>query len=234
MFGVLLIIFFIVSIPIMILMASTTNTKPSDDDVLDEILQEIDDEYIDDEDFDKEELEELIDEYDLDIDIEDLLVDEGLDEYERAGILTGQYCYIDCNESCIENRSGYERYPIKGLQFRRIKLTDIGCFEGYAKAEKDNKYDDYAIALYREDNKHIGYLPASNRQLHQYILENGGCVHCVGCIMAKHTKRNRFYGEVIVECDKTQVEVRNKSGEVDKYYIREENWLKEFLDKTQI
>lgn len=226
MFSTLLIFLVVFLLLTPFMSSASTNKKSYEEDSLD-------DEDFDAGDIDDGELEELLQEYGLEEEIEEALSDGDSNEYEKAGLLTGQYLYIECPESYVKSRSGYCQYPIRGMQFRALQLSDIGCFEGYAKAEKDNKYDEYAIAIFREDNKHIGYLPAANEQLHNYIMNNGGYVHCEGCIMAKHTKRNRFYGEVIVECDKTHVDERNKSDNVDKYYSYNRNWLKDFLDKAQ-
>ena len=202
---------------------NTTNHKSSEEDVLDDIMQDIDKEDIEV----LEDIDEILEVYD-DVDrIDD--VDEDLDEYEKLGIQAGQDFFISRNRIEVASRDGYERYEIKGMRFCSLQIYDIGFFEGYAKAESDNKYDEYAISIYREDYKRIGYLPAANSILHQYIVENGGCVHCIGVVQARHN-RGGFFGEVIVECDKTKVKERNKYTDVYKYYVYNENALKNLFN----
>ena len=235
MFWVSLIIFIIISFPIMLLMVSTTNSKPSEDDALEDILQELDDEGSDLEDI--EDLEDLEDCEEKD-EIQEVLYDDLDDEINlyicnRLGIQVGQDFFISRDGVDIAERDGYERYEIKGMRFCSLQLRDIGYFEGYAKAETDNKYDEFAISVYREDCKHIGYLPASNSVLHQYIVENGGYVHCVGVVQAR-SNRGGYFGKVIVERDKAKVKERNKPFDAYKYYVYNENELNELFKRLQM
>lgn len=131
----------------------------------------------------------------------------------------------------VSPRKGYSCFPIKGMKYRLLDIYDVGRFEGMAELEEDNEKDPYAIAIYREDHTHLGYLPARNRTLYKYIKSCGGYVHCIGYVAT--TQSGIFYGEVAVETDHTLVRHRNKEYATDKYYDYEEGDLKNFLDCMQ-
>lgn len=73
----------------------------------------------------------------------------------------------------------YEWYKLTGMQFRGLNKNDYGIFEGKAIAETNNQYDRYAVGIHRADNgKLIGYIrKEENKELHKYIMKNGGSVH---------------------------------------------------------
>lgn len=97
--------------------------------------------------------------------------------------------------------NGYIKVRIKGTSFRNLKFSDIGVFKGKAIAEKNNRYDDYAIAIYNSNNKHIGYAPANNVFLHEYITMKGGCVDAYGYI---NGDGEEFWGDVYIEFDEVE------------------------------
>ena len=101
-------------------------------------------------------------------------------------------------ESYLQDISshGYKRVRIKGTSFKNLKLSDIGTFEGVAVAEYNNEYDDYAIAIYDNKNKHIGYAPANNVLLHDYITRKGGRVPLYGYI---NGNGEYYWGEACIE-----------------------------------
>lgn len=57
-------------------------------------------------------------------------------------------------------KSGEPSYHTKiaGAHFR-CSPQDVGGFLGYIKHEPTNKHDPNAIAIYRNDGKHLGYIP---------------------------------------------------------------------------
>lgn len=59
--------------------------------------------------------------------------------------------------------------PIKGINFRDIKDSDIGYHEGYLEPESHNVYDEWAIAIYGDDRKLYGYIPKGQRYLNFLI-----------------------------------------------------------------
>lgn len=77
-----------------------------------------------------------------------------------------EYCFGTKTIS-VSRRNGYTEYPIAGIRFRGLSLTDIGRFEGYARAETDNEYDDYAVSVFREDYTRLGYIPL---EIFSYIV----------------------------------------------------------------
>lgn len=188
-----------------------------------------------------EELQELLDLVDDEYDYYDY-DEEDDDPIDVAAVVAtpmmsgellqkGQECYVGRQSVRLVDRQGYYSLRIMGLQHYYARISQIGRFEGYAKAEINNKHDAYAIAIYREDNLQMGHLPAGNSLLHGYILQQGGCVHCEGYIATYKT--GRLFGEVAVESNKELVEERNQSSVNDKYYNYEDGWLKSFLDGCQ-
>lgn len=177
-----------------------------------------DDDYYDDDDFDDD------DSYDSgDLNRADMT--------DKPLLQDGQEYF--CGIKCIgcSKRKGYTTREIKGMGYRDLSLHDIGRFEGYAEAEVGNKYDPYAIAIYREDYTHVGYLPAGDFELHDYITDQGGYVHCIGYIACYNN--GVFYGEVSVESDKDLVRVRNKLYDTEKFYVYSEGELLRFLEEQQ-
>ena len=93
--------------------------------------------------------------------------------------------------------NGYICYKIKGTSFRGLRKQDIGTFDGEAIAELNNIYDDHAVAIYGNQGKMLGYIPAGQKDLHQYISKRGR-VRAVGYI---NGNRKCFWGEVYVKFD---------------------------------
>lgn len=191
-----------------------------------------------------EDLEALLSDEDSEIENEDLDLDSDWEEDEDflaasnsrtesdlSCLKSGQEYYFGTKTISVSQRNGYTEYPIVGIRFRGLSLTDIGRFEGYARAEADNKYDDYAISVFREDHTNLGYIPAGNIQLHSYILNNGGYVHCLGYIATRN--RKSFYGGVAIESNKHLVSIRNKVYDTVKYYDFKAGELKAFLAEKQ-
>ena len=71
----------------------------------------------------------------------------------------------------------------------------MGKFEGYAKAEMNNIHDRYAVAIYTNSGKHVGYLSKGNKSIHNLIIENGGSLSAYGYISCD-VYGNNFTGEV--------------------------------------
>lgn len=53
------------------------------------------------------------------------------------------------------------KHSIAGINKRRGIKPYLGKFCGYIKPEPSNKFDPNAIAVYHEDGKHLGYIPAT-------------------------------------------------------------------------
>ena len=150
----------------------------------------------------------------------------------------GQEYYVGLKTIGLTARAGYEKMDMVGMQYRAIDENDLGKFEGYAEAEENNPDDPYAIAIYREDHTHVGFLKRDNYSLYNYIEDQGGMVHCYGYIACYGLDENgtptKYYAEVCVETDVDEVKKRNKPYNTDdKFYDYEEGELKDLLDESQ-
>ena len=53
-------------------------------------------------------------------------------------------------------------YSIAGINYRKGIATYLGRSTGYIKPEPTNRHDPNAIAVYADDNHHLGYIPATD------------------------------------------------------------------------
>ena len=68
---------------------------------------------------------------------------------------------------------GYCYYELGGMRYQALTGFDIGVHEGYAKAELNNRYDKYAVGVYREgDHKLMGYVANSMQKNDLLFLYN--------------------------------------------------------------
>ena len=89
-------------------------------------------------------------------------------------------------------------YSIAGINKRRGIKPYIGKFCGYIKPEPSNKFDPNAIAVYHEDGKHLGYIPAAEtdgvRRLGQDFP-----MFCWGEIIQVWGDHKFFVGDLYIE-----------------------------------
>ena len=91
-----------------------------------------------------------------------------------------------------DNSEDYSTY-IAGINYR-CDAGDIGGFIGTVKPDLGNKYDKNALAVYRGDGKHLGYIPKGETR---HIRKWGdGVVICVGYV--KEGDDAPLYGRVKV------------------------------------
>lgn len=100
----------------------------------------------------------------------------------RSDTPSSQYALYsgECIHAFGKNRTvASPRTWILLLRIRRNEIQaltgfDIGVHEGYAKAELNNRYDKYAVGVYREgDHKLMGYVRREqNRELYEFMLNN--------------------------------------------------------------
>lgn len=89
-----------------------------------------------------------------------------------------------------DNSEEYSTY-IAGINYR-CDSGDIGGFIGTVKPDRANKYDKNALAIYRGDGKHLGYIPKNEtRHIRKW---GGGAVICVGYV--KEGDDAPLYGRV--------------------------------------
>lgn len=89
-----------------------------------------------------------------------------------------------------DNSEDYSTY-IAGINYR-CDSGDIGGFIGTVKPDRANKYDKNALAIYRGDGKHLGFIPKNETR---HIRRWGdGAVICVGYV--KEGDDAPLYGRV--------------------------------------
>jgi len=91
-----------------------------------------------------------------------------------------------------------DEYSIKGINLSGIDDRYLGDFEGAAVAQRNNRHDPYAVAIYIND-KRIGWLPAGSVGAHVAIIAAGGTVKVHGYIDKaedEDTGREFYYGKV--------------------------------------
>lgn len=95
---------------------------------------------------------------------------------------------------------------IAGVQYRN-DVQDIGGFLGYVCSEPTNPHDKNAIAIYRNDGKHVGYIPKDEtKDFREWSAKEN--LPCVGFI--KDGDEVALYGKVKVidtDADETELEV---------------------------
>lgn len=95
---------------------------------------------------------------------------------------------------------------IAGVQYRN-NAQDIGGFLGYVCFEPTNPYDKNAVAIYRNDGKHVGYIPKDEtKDFREWSGKDN--LPCVGYIKAGDEVA--LYGKVKVidtDADETELEV---------------------------
>lgn len=99
------------------------------------------------------------------------------------------------NNIWLEKRKGYNKFTMVGMYYRNLKFSDMGKFEGYAIAERNNMYDTYAVAIYTNSGKHLGYLPSGNKTIHQLIIDSGKPLPAYGYVSCNSYGSN-FTAEV--------------------------------------
>ena len=88
-------------------------------------------------------------------------------------------------------------FSISGINFRGLTEDDLGDFDGTIRCEYDNERDPYALAVYTDQGKHVGYIPGGNKDLFRRIDARGGRALCEGWIeQGEEDNRTFFYGRV--------------------------------------
>lgn len=95
---------------------------------------------------------------------------------------------------------------IAGVQYRN-GIQDVGGFLGYVCSEPTDPHDKNAIAIYRNDGKHIGYIPKDEiKDFREWSAKEN--LPCVGFI--KDGDEVALYGKVKIidtDTDETELEV---------------------------
>lgn len=93
---------------------------------------------------------------------------------------------------------------IAGVEYRN-DAQDIGGFLGYVCFEPTNPYDKNAVAIYRNDGKHVGYIPKDEtKDFREWSGKDN--LPCVGFI--KDGDEVELYGKAkIIDTDKDEMEL---------------------------
>lgn len=93
---------------------------------------------------------------------------------------------------------------IAGVQYRN-DAQDIGGFLGYVRSEPTNPHDKNAIAIYRNDGKHVGYIPKDEtKDFREWSAKEN--LPCVGFI--KDGDEMALYGKVkVIDTDADEIEL---------------------------
>lgn len=90
-------------------------------------------------------------------------------------------------------------FSIAGINKRGLTDDDLGDYEGEVRCDYDNEYDDYALAVYTDEGKHVGFIPRGNVSLFERIDRAGGSVPCELWIeQGEEDDRTFYYGRVII------------------------------------
>lgn len=78
---------------------------------------------------------------------------------------------IETEENLLYKKKGIKAFDIKGMFYQKLNPeTDNGEFIGFAKCE-NNSHDMYAVGIYNEDGKLLGYTPKGNKRLNLSLKE---------------------------------------------------------------
>ncbi|OAV75077.1 hypothetical protein Barb7_01356 [Bacteroidales bacterium Barb7] len=111
----------------------------------------------------------------------------------------------------LPEKEGYEFFFIVGVKQRKLGSDRLGEFDGYAKAEPNNKHDSSAVAIYSYDDTLLGYVQSTGYGgeeysvhsklvgLSGYLQSHGGESPCYGSIydltMSKGGKAMIYYNQ---------------------------------------
>ena len=62
------------------------------------------------------------------------------------------------------------KYEMMGIYYRNLPISEAGQFNGYVMTE-DNPHDKYAVAVYKDNHLHIGYVPRGYKRLSDSLNE---------------------------------------------------------------
>ncbi|MDR2919722.1 MAG: HIRAN domain-containing protein [Tannerella sp.] len=95
-------------------------------------------------------------------------------------------------------KEGCKTFRIEGLAYSKIQQHELGRFKGCVVAEDDNPHDIYAISVRKNGGRHIGYIPAGNETLYEYIDKEGGVIPAWGAVVRG---KSGLKGVVYVKCN---------------------------------
>jgi hypothetical protein len=100
---------------------------------------------------------------------------------------------------------------INGLEYRELTDKDLGKFYGYVKTEPNNEFDKYAVAIFNDKDKHIGYVPRGDEYLFNTLELIDGRQQAWGYIYKElhiYSGKERLQGRIYIpiKCSKAKIE----------------------------
>lgn len=99
-----------------------------------------------------------------------------------------------------------KNYSINGISYRKLNPNESGAFVGYVKCER-NTHDKYAVAVYNNKNKQLGYTPKEHIKLSESIYAwHAGQVFAWGNVRYEEYD-NSWSGVVYIPIGLTEIQL---------------------------
>ena len=111
-------------------------------------------------------------------------------------------------EKLLYKNKGIKMFEIKGMFYQNLNpKVNSGEFVGYAKAN-NNSHDMYAVEIYDNENRLLGYTPKGNRRLNNSIKEwhNGKILVWGG--LSHDDYDDKWYGNVYIPAGFTESQLK--------------------------
>ena len=115
---------------------------------------------------------------------------------ERHPLEDEVYYYIPKDDSDI----ALMKTNVAGITYH-LTLSDAPkLFQGYAKPEPENPYNNQAVALITEEGRQLGYIPDQELSLYHKIFDGRESVQffCMVGIFRNHSNKRTLYGKVLL------------------------------------
>lgn len=97
-----------------------------------------------------------------------------------------------------KKKAYFEDFEIKGIYYRDLDPEESGPFVGYLENDYANEMDPYAVAVYKANDLHIGFIPRGNRKLHNTIEQEYNSSLIAWGNLYYNEYENNWSGKVIV------------------------------------
>jgi hypothetical protein len=130
---------------------------------------------------------------------------------QKHNFTTGQNLY---------QKKDIKNFAIVGTHYRKLNPKEAGNFIGYVKCER-NQHDKYAVAVYKDVNKHVGYTPKGNVKLSESIFAwHSGQVLAWGNLSYEEYDQS-WYGTVYIPVGLTETQIEKIKESFDLLKKRE-------------
>lgn len=108
----------------------------------------------------------------------------------------------------IYQKREIKNFSINGISYRKLNPNESGDFVGYVKCER-NTHDKYAVAVYNNKNKQLGYTPKENVRLSESIYAwHAGQVFAWGNVTYVEYDKS-WLGVVYIPLGLTEMQLQN-------------------------